>query len=1657
MSSKETMSSGQSQIPISQIFNNLTDPSGASSAAGASPNAPTRIPSNVSLFDVQLSSLTTAPKLKQSTADAYQEWKQELKQWALSVGVWDVISTDARTMAQEAIDFLSPHGFTSAQIEQKYRALHKRVWGALAGSIHGAMGNSLPNSIEAEQKKAGTKSFLEYNANYLWTKIQGTFEKRAGSASISLLEEFVSLSFNLKQENPLQYRQRFESLIHRWNSIEGDEVKDGERISEQLKLAFLIRSLPRSLDTTIQAVFSSNSRPSIDHVFQAMTRQYEAGALGASKGSSSSSHGQNALSLTEETDDEETPEPPIAAALQGNPANRRGNRNGKGAKNNKNPGGTQPPGGPGPGVTEIFLSFLDGSVDAFPSPEDSDSDPYYVPDDDETSSPLAYALAAQTDPHLEQLITTRGGELILDSAASKHVVFNSALLEKTRQIEPFHLFAATGHHTIIREQGCLRLNHRAGIENVCYAPRATHNLVSLAVLLDGGAEVVKISRELIHIRKTVPNCDFAVNMQFKRAPGSSVWKFTLPDYLRQRIQATNAAFRRFSTAPAPSLPPAGSVSRPIPKKASAPAHAPAPTRATRAAAAAASASAADSQAGNFSCLTAEDALMPSHPLFELLETDCSKTIDTLLAFHEKETDLAKLWHTRLGHQSRTVLVDMNRLYNLGIPKQQLAALDQCVCDACILAKGRRARIGSVAAPQYVPAETMDCIYFDLIGPVSVYDGRNKNRAPSLGGSLYALPITEGASRSVRLELLKSKDEAAERIIATIKLWQNLTGKRLKRGHCDGAGEFINGELESFLASNGTALTYTTANTPAHNGVAERMGGVLMEIARAMLSACNASISLWGEALSYAAFIHNNTPQPSIQHRIPYDVLFKRHYEPSKMRVFGCDAFIYLDESERGKFQARFRPGVFVGYDVTQNGLRVLNPDTRRVTVSRNVKLLESSFQQVAKIQGPRDLQVLDRLTLSFPELTQSYPPQPQSHLEPNMAPATIPSSELDSPSVPTAAIPQPSETQHIATSSDASEEVVFDDDPEPAMPTEEPAPAPAVTALPLSKEARELQNAQRDWFKSPPLQVPSRRPAGFNTVTYSAGVAGVQVVESEPSVSSRGRVIKPVQPKRFLSFLENPEAAVLLSVLVSGAEPKNYKQASTGPDNRKWRAAMDEELASLERQGTWAVVPRPKDAKTITSKWVYKIKLDSNNQPVRYKARLVARGFEQTHGVDYDETFAPVVKLKSLKLILSLAAARDLEVKQVDFDTAFLNADLSHDVYMELPQGAKYPPGTVIKLRKSLYGLKQAGHDWHEVLRDLLLSLGYEQLECDKCVFIKRTADGRIIVLPLYVDDTLAVYDKQDEQIWLADKATIAARYAIKDIGDCEWVLNMKLTRDRGARIITLSQEAYIKRVLETFQLDQCKPLAYPCIDADLFIPPAGCDETPLDKREQTRYQSIVGSLLYAALTTRPDIAFAVNELGRFNAQANRFHMLAARHVLRYLAGSADQGLVFRLHGSPQDIKPEIYTDSSWANDLETRRSTSGMVVKFNGNVVSWSSRKQRTVAISSTEAEYMAASEATSEALWLRAWIKEVFQVDVPVLLYCDNQSALALAKNDTFHQRTKHIDIRYHFIRERVHWGHVVLRFVPTENQEADILTKRFNCGKRFAEQRARLVVPV
>ena len=457
------------------------------------------------------------------------------------------------------------------------------------------------------------------------------------------------------------------------------------------------------------------------------------------------------------------------------------------------------------------------------------------------------------------------------------------------------------------------------------------------------------------------------------------------------------------------------------------------------------------------------------------------------------------------------------------------------------------------------------------------------------------------------------------------------------------------------------------------------------------------------------------------------------------------------------------------------------------------------------------------------------------------------------------------------------------------------------------------------------------------------------------------------------------------------------------------------------------------------------------------KLDLLPKGFLQQYGIDFTETFAPVAKIKSIKIVLSLTASLDLELKQIDFDTAFLNAKLNEEVYMELPDGLQgYPAGTVCKLQRALYGLKQAPHEWNQELHEYLISINYRQLECDKCIYLKYTQENRMILLCLYVDDTVIAYHLQDEPVWLSDKQSIAGKYAIKDLGDCEWILNMKVTRNRDTRTLTLSQEAYVKRVAETYDLQECKSATNPLVDTDLYTPPSDADTTPLEPKGVTEYQSMIGSILYAALTTRPDIAFAVSELSRFNSCPTRLHYKAARHTIRYLATTSNWGLQFKADCDPTLLKPEIWVDASWGSNTATRHSTTGLVVKFNGSVICWSTKKQKTVALSSTESEYMAMTEAATEALWLRTWLAEVFNKKTPVVIYCDNQSAIALTKNDTFHQRTKHIDIRYHFIRQHVRDCRIIVKWVETTKQQADILTKRL-ATTQFNILRDQLMVTV
>lgn len=516
------------------------------------------------------------------------------------------------------------------------------------------------------------------------------------------------------------------------------------------------------------------------------------------------------------------------------------------------------------------------------------------------------------------------------------------------------------------------------------------------------------------------------------------------------------------------------------------------------------------------------------------------------------------------------------------------------------------------------------------------------------------------------------------------------------------------------------------------------------------------------------------------------------------------------------------------------------------------------------------------------------------------------------------------------------------------------------------------------------------------------------------------------QPQRFNPSLDHV-------MLTDEGEPLTYKEAKSCKSSSKWELAMQEEMKSLYANDTWDLVPLPKGKKALPNKWVYKIKIV--DEKPKYKARLVAKGYAQREGIDFQEVFSPVVKMTTLRVLFALAALFDLELYQMDVKTAFLHGDIDVEIYMKQPEGFVVPgkEKLVCKLKRSLYGLKQGPRQWYKKFDTFMLSLGFKRSHADHCLYTKKDEDGSPIILVLYVDDMLLAGKNKTSLDALKQK--LNSVFAMKDLGDAEHILGMRIKRDRKLKLLFLSQEKYIAKVLDRFNMADAKPLGVP-LPPHTKLSKADCpqDELALEAMKGIPYASACGSLMYAMVATRPDIAYAVGVVSRYMSNPGKAHWEAVKCILRYLKGTQSMCICY----GKSDFKLQGYCDADMAGDVDTRKSTSGYVFAIAGGAVSWCSRLQKIVALSTTEAEYISATEASKEAIWLGRLAKELGMPASTPVLGCDSQSAVYLAKNAMFHARTKHIDVRYHFIRQVLEDGLVTLTKINTQNNPADVLTK-------------------
>ena len=497
------------------------------------------------------------------------------------------------------------------------------------------------------------------------------------------------------------------------------------------------------------------------------------------------------------------------------------------------------------------------------------------------------------------------------------------------------------------------------------------------------------------------------------------------------------------------------------------------------------------------------------------------------------------------------------------------------------------------------------------------------------------------------------------------------------------------------------------------------------------------------------------------------------------------------------------------------------------------------------------------------------------------------------------------------------------------------------------------------------------------------------------------------------------------------AEPTTLKEAMRHPKHsKKWENSTQEEFDSLIKNKTWKLVPRPKDQNVIGSKWAFKHKKDALGKIARFKSRVVAKGYTQVYGVDYLDTFAPVAKLASLRIILAIAAVEDLEIHQMDVVAAFLAEELEELIYMEQPEG--FVQGTeeedlVCQLNKSIYGLKQSARLWNRKIRRMLLSKGYYQTHSDHCVFVHPITK---IIVAIWVDDIIIAGKTTEDINELKDQLNKA--FEMKDLGELKYFLGMQVYRDRMKRQIHINQSGYIKTILERFNLLDCNPVSTPIATGTQLRKSTQDDNIIDDPRE---YQSITGSQMYAMLCTRPDTAYAISQLSQYNNAPNKTHYAVVKRVLRYLKGTIDKGITF---SGSLGLKLELYCDADWASG-EDRKSISAYIGMLAGGAITWRAKKQSTVATSSTEAEYMALLEAVKESVWIQQLLKELGRTAINTnTIYDDNQGAIALAHNPEHHARTKHIDIQYHFVRECVENEKVSLEYCPTADMVADALTK-------------------
>lgn len=954
-----------------------------------------------------------------------------------------------------------------------------------------------------------------------------------------------------------------------------------------------------------------------------------------------------------------------------------------------------------------------------------------------------------------------------------------------------------------------------------------------------------------------------------------------------------------------------------------------------------------------------------------------------------------MWHERLGHLNERDLKNMkkNQLVH-GLKFKDCEKLSEC--EICISEKQTCTPFPKGSDDR--TSDLLEIVHTDVCGPMKVQ---------SVGGKKYFVTFIDDKSRWCEVYFIANKSDVLDAFKNYKTYVEKFTEKKIKNLQSDNGREYVNKEFDDFLRSEGIRRRLTAPYTPQQNGIAERKNRTLVEMARCMMRQAGSPPSFWAEAVHTANYIRNRCPTTALNGEIPFKQWTGKKPTVIYMQVFGAKVYYKDKGSQKGKFDSNSKLGIFMGYDVQSKAYRVHDPTTRKIIVTRDVKFMnETAFRNEYK-------EILDE----------------EESIDSDEILVDLNINDREKKEEDRRTVLRAKRSSHRIQ---RSAESVCDQDEDKNRGL-----------------LRRKRTATVSWEK---LVEPSKRGRGRPRLVRT-GLVG----------RPRKEYVMKKENTDSESESENDEPNEQITAGIASIEPITWNEIENSGNVDDWKGALEDEYLAQIKNCTWEIVSRPPNRKVIGSRFVFSTKTTGK------KVRLVAKGCSQRPGEDFHETSSPVVRSSSIRLIAALSAEFGLEIHQMDVVTAYLNGSLDEDVFMEVPDQLQDVLNKILTnqkigsqrkiikdkkiietakrwskdldkfnncvclLKKSLYGLRQSGVQWHKKLVGKLMSVGFEAMPQDPCLFVARKGH-RMMLIAIYVDDIILA---TDDSLWLQDvKKELSSAFEMKDMGVLSYCLGIEFTRDEDGRVY-LNQSLYLEKVLKRFGMSECKPIQTP-MDVNVKLQKPDCvNENVMN---QYPYQSLIGALMYLSVTTRPDIAYSVNFLSQFNTNFNIEHWKAAKRVLRYLKGTSECGLMYER----TEIPLFGVVDADWGNNSIDRKSYSGFAFILAGAPISWEARKQRTIALSSTEAEYMAISEAAKEAMYMRDVLTNVGVECECVTLFNDNQGALKLAQTRNYHSRTKHIDVRHHFIRDMCEQGVISLKYLRTDRMPADVLTKGLTGSK-------------